>query len=62
MLRFGIRPVAAVAAPTIKTPAENGLLLHLKWVREQLDTNQLWAMCWVSFIPTATALATKPWC
>ena len=38
--------VAAVAAPTIKPPAENGLLLHLKWVREQLDTNQLYAICW----------------
>ena len=29
--------VAAVAAPIIKTPAENGLLFHLKWMREQLD-------------------------
>ena len=38
--------VAAIAAPTIKTPAENGLLVHLKWMREQLDTNQLWCLCW----------------
>ena len=51
--------VAAVAAPTIKTPAENGLLLHLKWVREQLDTNQLWAICWVDTRSMAADGMTK---
>ena len=51
--------VAAVAAPTIKTPAENGLLLHLKWVRQQLDTDQLYAMCWVDTRSMAADGMTK---
>ena len=51
--------VAAIAAPTIKTPAENGLLVHLKWMREQLDTNQLWCICWVDTRSMAADGLTK---
>ena len=51
--------MAAVAAPTIKTPAENGLLLHLKRVREQLNTNQLYDMCWADTRSMAARGMTK---
>ena len=51
--------VSAIAAPTIKTPAESGLLLHLKWVREQLDRNKLYAICWVDTRSMAADGLTK---
>ena len=51
--------VAAIAAPTIKTPAESGLLVHLKWMREQLDSNQLWCICWADTRSMAADGLTK---
>ena len=51
--------VAAIAAPTMKTPAESGLLVHLKWMREQLDTSQLWCICWVDTRSMAADGLTK---
>ena len=51
--------VAAVAAPTIKNPAENGVLLHLTWVREQFDTDQLHAIGWADTRSMAADGMTK---
>ena len=38
---------AAVCATFIKTPAEQGILCHLLWLRELLDCNVLHAFVWV---------------
>ena len=51
--------VAAIAAPNIMTPAESGLLVHLKWMREQLDSNQLWCICWADTRSMAADGLTK---
>jgi hypothetical protein len=37
---------ASVTATFIKTPADNSVLFHLKYVRELLDNHVLSALCW----------------
>ena len=38
---------ASVTATFIKTPAEAGILCHLLWLRELLDNDVLFAICWL---------------
>ena len=38
---------AAVTALSPKTPAEKGLLVHLRWLREQLELRRCAAIIWI---------------